>query len=228
MGAGLAVVVTCMEGGAAGSTGYYKDDASPAVCQACGANAATCSSTAILTCNAGHWKNSAACDQCAATGNGVNAATVTCGSATDQVAASCNTGYLLASGACTKCTFVGAADGATITCTSATDGCATACGCGTTKMTSGSCAASSYTCSATCAAGSYSNNNICTMCYPTGAANALTYTCTSALDTVVASCDTGFTLTDGACVADAAAATTAAPAAPAPAAALVQSWSSIV
>ena len=84
------------------------------------------------------------------------------------------------------------------------------------------------------------------MCYPTGAANALTYTCTSALDTVVASCDTGFTLTDGACVADAAAATTAAPAAPAPAAAdapaatapgpaalsaatsLVQSWSSII
>merc|ERR1711865_380050 len=155
-------------------------------CKACGANAATCTSpTAASTCNAGYWKNSAACDQCAATGNGVNAATVTCGSATDQVAASCNTGYFLASGACTKCTFVGAA--------------------------------SSYTCSATCAAGSYSNNNICTMCYPTGAANALTYTCTSALDTVVASCDTGFTLTDGACVADAAAATTAAPAAPAPA-----------
>jgi hypothetical protein len=87
------------------------------------------------------------------------------------------------------------------------------------------------------------------MCSDVPVANALTYTCTSATDSVVASCDTGFTLTDGACVADTT--TTAAPDATAPAPApvaaatapaatapgpaslsaatsLVQSWSSIV
>merc|ERR1712028_255343 len=129
----------------------------------------------------------------------MGAATVTCTSATNSVAATCMNGYFKNADACTACTSV--ANAATVTCTDADDSIAITCNDGANFLSA----------------------NECGKCDVI--ANAVVM-CTWPGNSVVASCDTGFDKTDGACVA---AATADAPSASLSAAtSLVQSWSSII
>ena len=96
---------------------------------------------------------------------------------------------------CTPCTAV--KGGIATSCTTADDSWAT-CSCVYPKHTFGGVGAAD-TCTLSCAAGTWDNADECTDCTIVG--NASTVTCTSATDSTVVTCATGFDLGSGACTA---------------------------
>jgi len=113
------------------------------------------------------------CNNCGTSGNGANAATITCTTGTNQVATTCNAGYGLVDGACDACdAFTYAVQGNSAACQTCASGSYTDTGTGTTGTT-------------------------CTSCVTPN--NAATVTCTSDTNQVVVTCDAGYTLVGSAC-----------------------------
>jgi hypothetical protein len=111
------------------------------------------------------------CLPCSTSGNGANAATVTCTSGTDQVATTCNAGYGLVTDACGACAAnTYAVQGNSAECQTCASGSYTDTGTGTTGSTCSTCATSGK------------------------GANAATVTCTSGTDQVATTCDAGYGL----------------------------------
>ena len=118
------------------------------------------------------------CTSCATSGNGANAATVTCTSGINQVATTCNAGYGVVGSACVACdAFTYAVQGNSAECQPCASGSYTDTGTGTTGTT-------------------------CQACDTSGTgANVATVTCTSSTNQVAATCDAGYGLVESACVA---------------------------
>jgi surface protein len=115
-------------------------------------------------------------NNCGTSGNGANAATITCTTDTDQVATTCNAGYGLIGSACVACdAFTYAVQGNSAVCQTCASGSYTDTGTGTTGTTCQTCATSG------------------------NGANAATITCTSGIGQIATTCDAGYGLVGSAC-----------------------------
>ena len=115
---------------------------------------------------------------CATSGNGTNAATITCTTGTNQVATTCNAGYGLVKSACVACdAYTFAIQGNSAVCQTCASGSYTDTGTGTTGTTCNTCATSGLD------------------------ANVATVTCTSSTNQVTTACNAGYGLVGSACVA---------------------------
>jgi len=246
---------TCNAGGASGiqtvtcNTGFHESGSAGVDlgCTACDNQANcvtstpnTCSTTAGITTKTpcasvtapGYFLDDDKVTTCATSGNGTNAATVTCTDGTDQVATTCNAGYGLIGSACGACdaftyavqgnsavcqtcaTSGNGANAATITCTSGTNQIATDCNAGYGLVGSACVACDAFTFAVqgnsavcqTCASGSYTDTGTgttgttCSTCDTSGlGANAATVMCTNSTNQIATDCNAGYVLDEDAC-----------------------------
>ena len=190
---------TCNAGGASGiqtvtcNTGFHESGSAGVDlgCTACDNQANcvtstpnTCSTTAGITTKTpcasvtapGYFLDDDKVTTCATSGNGTNAATVTCTDGTDQVATTCNAGYGLVGSACVACdAFTYAVQGNSAECQTCVSGSYTDTGTGTIGTT-------------------------CETCDTSGlGANAATVMCTNSTNQVATTCNAGYGLDGNAC-----------------------------
>ena len=200
------VAATCnngydLENGACVCADGTYDDGNGA-CAACTSRAPD---SGACACRAGTYDDSSGgCATCNAV---TNAATVTCTSSSDSVAATCNEPFVVSGGecACRAGTYGDGAGGcqtcgsvvnaASVVCTSDSDQVATACDYLYELTETGACV---------CQSGTYAGApdgpwaGQCVQCEPVDMAE--TVTCTSASDSVAATCRQQYTVSDGGCV----------------------------